>query len=159
MAELSNAAKISRAAGLVVYRRRSGIIDYLLLQASYPPHHWTPPKGNKWGTSDGFLDSSIPGHVDPGEDDITTAVRETQEEAGISASQVEIHEGFRYVMQYEVKFHGTTPLSPPKQKTVRVPNSRVVYRCSVYKFLLNRPLLGDLLAGEDAGRRFRCQTL
>jgi len=58
------------------------------------------------------------GHVDPGEDDIAAAIRETKEEAGISASQVEIHEGFRYEMQYEVKFHGTTPLHPPKQKTV-----------------------------------------
>jgi bis(5'-nucleosidyl)-tetraphosphatase len=33
------------AAGLIIYRRLSGAIEYLLLQTSYGDHHWTPPKG------------------------------------------------------------------------------------------------------------------
>jgi len=33
------------AAGLIIYRRLAGAIEYLLLQTSYGDHHWTPPKG------------------------------------------------------------------------------------------------------------------
>lgn len=34
------------AAGFVIFRRLVGKnIEYLLLQASYGEHHWTPPKG------------------------------------------------------------------------------------------------------------------
>lgn len=33
------------AAGLVIYRKYSGTIQYLLLRASYGDKHWTPPKG------------------------------------------------------------------------------------------------------------------
>uniref|UniRef100_A0A7E4VFH2 Bis(5'-nucleosyl)-tetraphosphatase [asymmetrical] n=1 Tax=Panagrellus redivivus TaxID=6233 RepID=A0A7E4VFH2_PANRE len=80
-------APVTRAAGLVVYREANGIIEYLLLQASYPPHHWTPPKG----------------HVDPGEDEWTAALRETKEEAGILPDQLSIDKGFNYVQHYDVK--------------------------------------------------------
>lgn len=34
-----------RAAGFVILRKLCGRIEYLLLQASYGSHHWTPPKG------------------------------------------------------------------------------------------------------------------
>lgn len=37
-----------RAAGLVIYRRISQNIEYLLLQTSYGEYHWTPPKGNNF---------------------------------------------------------------------------------------------------------------
>jgi len=37
-----------RAAGFIVFRREQGRLKYLLLQASYSHHHWTPPKGKKW---------------------------------------------------------------------------------------------------------------
>jgi len=37
---------VRKAAGFVVYRKnRDEIIEYLLMQASYANHHWTPPKG------------------------------------------------------------------------------------------------------------------
>lgn len=37
---------LRKAAGFVVYRKDcSGINEYLLMQASYENHHWTPPKG------------------------------------------------------------------------------------------------------------------
>lgn len=38
-------ADIIRAAGILIYRRVAGRVEYLLLQASYPPYHWSPPKG------------------------------------------------------------------------------------------------------------------
>lgn len=34
-----------RAAGLVIFRRLTDKIEYLMLRTSYGNHHWTPPKG------------------------------------------------------------------------------------------------------------------
>uniref|UniRef100_A0A8C9WTJ0 Nudix hydrolase domain-containing protein n=1 Tax=Scleropages formosus TaxID=113540 RepID=A0A8C9WTJ0_SCLFO len=51
--------------------------QYLLHQTSYGHHHWTPSKG----------------HVDPGEDNMTTALRETEEEAGLLAGQLQVGSG------------------------------------------------------------------
>ncbi|KAJ8338741.1 hypothetical protein SKAU_G00355270 [Synaphobranchus kaupii] len=81
-----------RACGLIVFRRLiqplpADGIQYLLLQTSYGEHHWTPPKG----------------HVDPGEDDMTTALRETQEEAGLGRGQLRVEEGFLSELRYEVR--------------------------------------------------------
>lgn len=37
---------LRKAAGFVIYRENcNGIIEYLLMQASYGEFHWTPPKG------------------------------------------------------------------------------------------------------------------
>ncbi|XP_077202677.1 bis(5'-nucleosyl)-tetraphosphatase [asymmetrical] [Paroedura picta] len=89
-----------RACGLIIFRRlreastppssaatAGNNIEYLLLQTSYGTHHWTPPKG----------------HVDPGEDDLQTALRETQEEAGLDPGQFTILEGFRKELNYTVR--------------------------------------------------------
>ena len=38
-------AKPVVAAGLVIYRRVSKEIQFLMLQASYGTFHWSPPKG------------------------------------------------------------------------------------------------------------------
>ncbi|XP_054883577.1 bis(5'-nucleosyl)-tetraphosphatase [asymmetrical] [Poeciliopsis prolifica] len=82
-----------RACGFIVFRRLAGLnspagdIEYLLLQTSYGEHHWTPPKG----------------HVDPGEDDLTTALRETQEEAGLGAEHLKVIDGFVQELRYEVR--------------------------------------------------------
>ncbi|XP_025030111.1 bis(5'-nucleosyl)-tetraphosphatase [asymmetrical] isoform X1 [Python bivittatus] len=85
-----------RACGLIIFRKMpkasaaaaaEGNIEYLLLQTSYGTHHWTPPKG----------------HVDPGEDDLRTALRETQEEAGLASTQFTILEGFKKELNYVVK--------------------------------------------------------
>ncbi|KAK2507956.1 hypothetical protein MC885_015675 [Smutsia gigantea] len=79
-----------RACGLIVFRRclipkvDNTAIEFLLLQASDGIHHWTPPKG----------------HAEPGENDLETALRETQEEAGIEAGQLTIIEGFRRELSY-----------------------------------------------------------
>uniref|UniRef100_A0A0M3IHP1 Bis(5'-nucleosyl)-tetraphosphatase [asymmetrical] n=2 Tax=Ascaris TaxID=6251 RepID=A0A0M3IHP1_ASCLU len=102
-------SSIVRAAGMVVYRRVNHQFEYLLLQASYPPYHWTPPKG----------------HLDPGEDEWAAAVRETKEEAGISIEHLDVHKDFEEVLQYEVKqsrYDGEVT----KQKTVRYWLARLV---------------------------------
>ncbi|CAG0905739.1 unnamed protein product [Cyprideis torosa] len=108
MSSSSSVAGVVRAAGLVVFRRSSSAltsasssgsgssinsvqsakkVEYLLLQTSYGEHHWTPPKG----------------HVDPGEDDRTTALRETMEEAGLGPNVLKILEGFSSTLKYLVK--------------------------------------------------------
>nr|XP_057941122.1 bis(5'-nucleosyl)-tetraphosphatase [asymmetrical] isoform X2 [Doryrhamphus excisus] len=82
-----------RACGFIVFRRLANCvppqdnIEYLLLQTSYGQHHWTPPKG----------------HVDPGEDDLTTALRETKEEAGLDAQDLQVVDGFLKELHYEVR--------------------------------------------------------
>ncbi|KAG7261653.1 hypothetical protein CRUP_012247, partial [Coryphaenoides rupestris] len=81
-----------RACGFIVFRRLAKTspppnIEYLLLQTSYGEHHWTPPKG----------------HVDPGEDDLTTALRETQEEAGLCSEHLRVVDDFVWELRYEVR--------------------------------------------------------
>ncbi|CAL8138090.1 unnamed protein product [Orchesella dallaii] len=79
-----------RAAGLIVFRVLEKLqFEYLLLQTSYGENHWTPPKG----------------HLDEGEDALTAAVRETEEEAGLPPSSYEILQGntFPLTLEYPVK--------------------------------------------------------
>ncbi|XP_034101277.2 bis(5'-nucleosyl)-tetraphosphatase [asymmetrical] [Drosophila nasuta] len=76
-----------RAAGFVLFRRLCGQIEYLLLKASYGDFHWSAPKG----------------HVDPGEDDFTTARRETKEEAGYDEKDLIIYRDKQVTLNYEVK--------------------------------------------------------
>ncbi|XP_045501692.1 bis(5'-nucleosyl)-tetraphosphatase [asymmetrical] [Colias croceus] len=76
----------TRAAGLVIYKHSNQLIQFLLLQTSYGEHHWTPPKG----------------HVDPGESDWETALRETQEEAGFTQNDLEIDKNTKKMLTYEV---------------------------------------------------------
>ncbi|CAL8338043.1 unnamed protein product [Lota lota] len=84
---------VVRACGFIVFRRLANStpppnnIEYLLLQTSYGEHHWTPPKG----------------HVDPGEDDLTTALRETQEEAGLGSEHLRVVDDFVKELRYEVR--------------------------------------------------------
>ncbi|PAV60360.1 hypothetical protein WR25_07834 [Diploscapter pachys] len=80
----SEMSAVVRAAGLVVYRKLDNKTQFLLLQASYPPHHWTPPKG----------------HVDPGEDEWIAALRETKEEAGIDSKELDIHKDCHETLRY-----------------------------------------------------------
>ncbi|XP_039885066.1 bis(5'-nucleosyl)-tetraphosphatase [asymmetrical] isoform X3 [Simochromis diagramma] len=88
-----NRKMVLRACGFIIFRRLvgrippPGNIEYLLLQTSYGEHHWTPPKG----------------HVDPGEDDLTTALRETKEEAGLGAEHLKVIKGFVQELHYEVR--------------------------------------------------------
>ncbi|GFR69172.1 Bis(5'-nucleosyl)-tetraphosphatase [asymmetrical]-like Protein [Elysia marginata] len=74
------------AAGFIIFRKIQSQPEYLLLQTSYGQHHWTPPKG----------------HVDPGESEFETALRETEEEAGIKKDQMRIIENFQRTLNYQV---------------------------------------------------------
>ncbi|XP_023947886.1 bis(5'-nucleosyl)-tetraphosphatase [asymmetrical] isoform X2 [Bicyclus anynana] len=76
----------TRAAGLVIFRQSNQIIEFLMLQTSYGVHHWTPPKG----------------HVDPGESDWVTALRETKEEAGLSEADLEVFKDISKTLNYKV---------------------------------------------------------
>ncbi|WAR00338.1 AP4A-like protein [Mya arenaria] len=80
-------SKIVVAGGLIVFRRITNTIEYLLLKASYGDYHWSPPKG----------------HVDPGESELDAAVRETEEEAGLTRSQLTLHQDFQSVLNYKVR--------------------------------------------------------
>ncbi|VDN08025.1 unnamed protein product [Thelazia callipaeda] len=100
---LMKMADIVRAAGILIYRQKAGRNEYLLLQASYPPHHWTPPKG----------------HVDCGEDEWSAAVRETYEEAGITADHLDVHKNFVHTLKYVVKKSDRYGTEVNKQKTVK----------------------------------------
>lgn len=97
---------VVRAAGLVVFRRFSNRVEFLLLQASYPPHHWTPPKGRRFDAKLGLLtqrsQASGLGHVDPGEDEWVAALRETKEESGILQEHLKIYEDCHETLRYEV---------------------------------------------------------
>ncbi|PNF31367.1 Bis(5'-nucleosyl)-tetraphosphatase [asymmetrical] [Cryptotermes secundus] len=82
-----SSAKGLRASGFVIFRKVCNQIEYLLLQTSYGSHHWTPPKG----------------HVDPGESDLETALRETEEETGLTKTDLCILADFNKTIQYVVR--------------------------------------------------------
>ena len=102
------AALQRRAAGLIIFRRKcfNEPIEYLLLQTSYGKHHWTPPKG----------------HVDPGESDMETALRETEEESGLERGSLNVMENIRRTLNYEVRGKPKTVIYwPAEVKDYNVP--------------------------------------
>ncbi|CAL1527968.1 unnamed protein product [Lymnaea stagnalis] len=107
------------AAGFLIFRRLQNNFEYLLLRTSYGIHHWTPPKG----------------HVDPGETEFETALRETEEEAGISKEQLKIFKEFERVLHYSVKgepkrvVYWLSELCNPKDP-VRLSNEHQEYKWS-----------------------------
>ncbi|KAL8574902.1 hypothetical protein ACOMHN_063596 [Nucella lapillus] len=77
------ASKKVLAAGFIVFRRRNTNVEYLVMKHTY---------GNHWGTPKG--------HVDPGESDFETALRETSEEAGLAKGQMRVLDGFKTELHY-----------------------------------------------------------
>ncbi|KAG7201926.1 hypothetical protein KM043_004636 [Ampulex compressa] len=87
------------------------------MQTSYGEHHWTPPKG----------------HVDAGETDMQTALRETEEEAGLLASDLKIFENIKQEIVYQVQGKPKTVvyflaeiLKP--DKTIRLSDEHQAYK-------------------------------
>ncbi len=74
--------KVLQAAGLVIFTR-SRPTSFLLLEHK---DRWDLPKG----------------HLEPGEELLETALRETHEETGIPASELSVDPSFRYHIQYPV---------------------------------------------------------
>jgi len=58
--------------GGIVFRRDGGVVSILLVRAKRAPDLWILPKG----------------HIEPGESDADTALRETQEEAGVTGELI-----------------------------------------------------------------------
>lgn len=69
-----------KSCGAVVFRRRSGNIEFLLVKNK---------RGNNWGFPKG--------HIEMGEDEHATAKREVLEETGLS---IQILDGFRVLSEY-----------------------------------------------------------
>ena len=74
---------IVQASGLVILTR-SMPQKVLLLQHA---HRWDLPKG----------------HVDGSEDLISAALRETQEETGISGQSIDLDDGFQFIIEYPIR--------------------------------------------------------
>jgi bis(5'-nucleosidyl)-tetraphosphatase len=72
-----------KACGVLIVRGKP-IEQFLLMKHA---DRWDLPKG----------------HVDPGETDLECALRELQEETGITAVDVEIDPGFLFTLQYHVQ--------------------------------------------------------
>lgn len=97
---------VRKAAGFVVYRKNCDeIIEYLLMQASYANHHWTPPKGVHSATKHDSSNYSIYwlililGHLEENESNMDAAIRETEEEAGIKLKDLSVHHNFEKVLK------------------------------------------------------------
>lgn len=143
-----------RACGLIIFRRRltpkvdNNSIEFLLLQASNGVHHWTPPKG----------------HVDPGENDLETALRETREEAGIEADQLTIIEGFRKELNYVAWQKPKTViywLAEVKDYDVeiRLSNEHQAYRWLRLDEACQLAQFKEMKAALQEGHQFLCSTV
>lgn len=80
-----------RSCGIIPFRRREGAIEYLLLYSVMvrnPDAAWEFPKGS----------------VEPGESEVDTALRELQEEAGLT--QVDLLPDFRDQVAYQYRRGG-----------------------------------------------------
>jgi len=76
-----------KAAGFIIFRKKSNNIQYLLLRASYRKHHWGPPKG----------------HLDFEESYMEAAYRETEEESGLCKEDLKIYPECLNVLNYLYK--------------------------------------------------------
>ncbi len=74
---------LEKSAGIILFRRNGNAVRFLLIKNA-AHGHWDFPKG----------------HIDPGEDEMQAALRETREECGIAA--LEIVPDFREVITYKV---------------------------------------------------------
>ncbi|MBA4337130.1 diadenosine tetraphosphate hydrolase [bacterium] len=115
-----------KSCGVVVYHiAKSGIAEILLLH--YPEGHWDFPKG----------------HVEEGEEELDTALRELEEETGIN--DAEIIGGFKEKMHYFfTKREGTVSktvwffLAESKHKNVKISHEHVDFEWLPYKEALER---------------------
>jgi isopentenyldiphosphate isomerase len=67
------------AAHLWIWRKRAGKIEILLQKQAANKATWPS-----------FLDISVAGHIDPGEDPLTSALREADEEIGFAPAAAEV---------------------------------------------------------------------
>lgn len=72
-----------KSCGVILFRRKP-VRSFLLMKHA---SRWDLPKG----------------HIDEGESEVECALRELEEETGISRKHVELDPGFRFVTQYPVR--------------------------------------------------------
>jgi 8-oxo-dGTP pyrophosphatase MutT (NUDIX family) len=113
------------SAGAVIFRRDKSIIKYLLLH--YESGHWDYVKG----------------HMEAGEDELTTLKRECKEETGIKDLQI-IH-GFRQEIKYFYRNGKETVskivyfyLAETKTAEVKISFEHIGYEWLPYEDALNR---------------------
>ncbi len=113
-----------KSAGVVIFRRNPSL-RFLLLH--YPAGHW----------------DFVKGHVEPGEDEIDTVIRETREETGIS--QLEFIFGFREEIEYYFRGNGELHhkrvafyLAETNQEDVRISHEHLGYAWLDYESALER---------------------
>jgi len=79
-----------RSCGFIIYRHpdsKDSEVEFLLLEAAKTKNYWYPPKG----------------HVEKDEDDITTAYRETFEEASLQSTQLLVHSEMKMELRHPTK--------------------------------------------------------
>lgn len=84
-----------KVAGLVIFRQSNQEIEYLMLKPSKEGKDWSPPKGISVDLYSSkcfiiYFDWTL-GQIDDGEDELAAAIRETQEEVGYDADDLDIY--------------------------------------------------------------------
>jgi len=115
-----------KSCGVVVYHTaKSGTNEILLLH--YPEGHWDFPKG----------------HIEEGEEDLETALRELEEETGISDAEI-INEFKEKMHYFFTKKEGTISktvcffLAKNKHKNVKISHEHVDFEWMSYNEALER---------------------
>ena len=83
-----------KSCGFIVFRRQPELSFLLMKHAN----RWDLPKG----------------HVDPGENELECALRELEEESGITADDLKLDSRFRFTQRYEVRSKRTGGKPAPK---------------------------------------------
>lgn len=114
-----------KSCGIVIFRSLLNERKYLVLH--YEEGHWDFPKG----------------HVEKGEEEIETALRETIEETGIS--DIDIITGFRERIEYSYKKEGKTSLKEvffflgcTRTSTVRLSVEHIGFEWLTYEMALQK---------------------
>ncbi|XP_017398455.1 bis(5'-nucleosyl)-tetraphosphatase [asymmetrical] isoform X1 [Cebus imitator] len=102
-------------------------------------------------------------HVEPGEDDLETALRETREEAGIEAGQLTIIEGFKRELNYVARNKPKTViywLAEVKDYNVEI---RLSHEHQAYRWLgldeaCQLAQFKEMKAALQEGHQFLCST-
>ncbi len=109
-----------KSCGIVLFSKENGENVYLLLH--YPGGHW----------------DFVKGHIEEGEDETTTAMRELQEETGIESA--EFTPDFREQISYYYKREGQLShkevvffLAETKEKEVRISHEHKGYKWLPYE--------------------------
>lgn len=133
-----------QSAGILVFHGRGKNRKYLLLH--YASGHWSFPKG----------------HVEAGEDEREAALREMDEETGISESEISFVEGFGEKIEYFFKKNGETIhkrvlffLAKASGKTL--PEVKLSFEHAAFEWLSFREAMQKVTFNSDKGALQKAQ--